>query len=64
MKPEVVLDWIEGLENHFECDGITEAQRVKVSKERLRGHALTWWKFLQDEREKEGKKFYVEGNGF
>lgn len=23
--PKVVLEWIEGLENHFECDGVTEA---------------------------------------
>lgn len=56
MDLEVVMEWIEGLENHFECDGVTEAQKVKVAKSRLRGAALTWWKFIQDEREKEGKK--------
>lgn len=56
MDPEVVMEWIEGLENHFECDGVTEAQKVKVAKSRLRGVALTWWKFIQDEHEKEGKR--------
>lgn len=56
MDPDLVMDWIEGMENHFECDGITEAQKVKVAKSRLRGSALTWWKFVQTEREKEGKQ--------
>ncbi|GLJ27819.1 hypothetical protein SUGI_0545980 [Cryptomeria japonica] len=55
MEPEVVMEWIEGLENHFECDEISEAQKVKVAKSRLRGAALTWWKFIQEERKKEGK---------
>lgn len=44
------------MENHFECDGVTEAQKVRVAKSRLRGCALTWWKFIQTEREKECKK--------
>lgn len=56
MEPDLVMDWIEGMENHFECDGVTEAQKVKVAKSRLRGSALTWWKFVQTEREKEGKQ--------
>lgn len=55
MGPEVVIEWIEGMENHFECDGISEAQKVKLAKSRLRGAALTWWKFVQEERQKEGK---------
>lgn len=25
MDLEVVMEWIEGLENHFECDGVTKA---------------------------------------
>ena len=56
MEPDLVMDWIEGMENHFECDGITEAQKVKVEKLRFRGSTLTWWKFIQEKREKEGKK--------
>ena len=56
MDSELVMEWIEGMENHFDCEGVTEAQKVKVAKSRLRGAALTWWKFIQEEREKEGKK--------
>lgn len=46
MDPDSVMEWIEGLENHFECEGVIEAQKVKVDKSRLRGAALTWWKFI------------------
>lgn len=46
MEADLVMDWIEGMENHFECDGVTEAQKVKVAKSRLRGSTLTWWKFI------------------
>lgn len=53
------MEWIAGVENHFECDGIIEAQKEKTTKSRLRGQALTWWKLLQEEREKEGKKIIV-----
>ena len=55
MEPELIMEWIEGLENHFDYDNVTEAQKVRIAKTRLRGTALTWWKFVQDEREKEGK---------
>ena len=56
MDTELVMEWIEGMENHFDCEGVTEAEKVKVAKSRLRGAALTWWKFLQEERKREGKK--------
>ena len=56
MEADLVMDWIEGMENHFECDGVTKAQKIKVAKSRLRGSTLTWWKFIQIEREKEGKQ--------
>ena len=42
MELEVVLDWIEGLENHFECDGIIEAQKVKFSKAKGLGCELLY----------------------
>ena len=56
MFTELVMEWIEGMENHFECEVVTKAKKVKVAKSRLRGSALTWWKYLQEEREKMGKK--------
>lgn len=55
MEAESVMEWIEGMENHFECEGVTEAQKVKVAKSRMRGVVVTWWKFIQNEREREGK---------
>ena len=32
-----------------------EVQMVNVEKDRLRGLTFTWWKFLQDEKDKKGK---------
>lgn len=52
MEVELVMEWIEGMKNHFECDGVTEAQKAKVAKSRMRGVAITWWKFIQNERER------------
>ena len=49
MDLDVVLDWIEDMENHFECEGAIEAQKVKVETSRLRGKTLTWWKYVQGE---------------
>lgn len=63
MDVDLVLDWIDNLENHFECDGVTDAQKLKVAKSRLRGPALTWWKFILNEREKEGKSLIVSWKG-
>lgn len=46
MELDLVMDWIEGIENHFECDGVNEEQKERVEKSRLRGSTLTWWKFI------------------
>lgn len=43
MYMNIVMEWIEGMENNFECEGIIETEKVKVEKSRLRGHTLTWW---------------------
>lgn len=43
MEVELVMEWIEGIENHFECEGVTEAQKVKVAKSRMRGATITKW---------------------
>lgn len=53
---EVVLEWLESNENYFKCERTTKAQKVRFAKSRLKGRALTWWKFVQEERESEGKK--------
>lgn len=41
MNTEFIMEWTEGMENHFECKGIIKAQKVKVGKARLRGPTLT-----------------------
>ena len=32
MDTKLIIEWIEGMENHFEYEGITKAQKVKVAK--------------------------------
>ena len=44
------------MEKKFECEGVTKEQEVKVAKSRLRGSALTWWKYVQYEKIRMGKK--------
>ncbi len=56
LNPDECLDWIEALDNHFECDYIPASQRVKIAKAKLKGPALTWWNFVQNERLDEGKE--------
>ena len=63
MDPDSVVDWIDSIENHFYCDGISEAQKVVVAKSILRGSTLTWWKFVQTEREKDGKGPIIRWKG-
>ena len=41
-----MMEWIEGMENHFECEGVIEAQKVKVAKLRLKGLVFTWWNYM------------------
>ena len=55
MDIDAGMDWIDNMENHLECDGVSEVQKFKVAKSRLRGLALTWWKYVQDERIRMGK---------
>lgn len=56
METETVMEWIEGMENHFDCECVIEAQKVKVAKSRLRVSSLTYWKYMQDERVRMGRK--------
>ena len=57
MDTNAVMDLIDVMENHFDYEGVSEAQKVKVAKSRLRGLALTWWKCVQDERISMGNKY-------
>ena len=53
---DAMMDWIDGMDNHFYYKGVLEAQKFKVANSRLGGSALKWWKYVQDERISEGKK--------
>ena len=55
MDVDAIVDWIEALNNHFECENIAEKDKVKIAKSKLKGPTLTWWNFTQGERVKEGK---------
>lgn len=47
---EVLLDWINELEKYFECEEVSEDQRVKFAATKLKGHTALWWDNVQVER--------------
>lgn len=55
MEPDVVMDWIDSLFGFFEFEDIPGHQKVKIAKSKLKGAALTWWNFVQEEIDKDNK---------
>lgn len=55
MDVDGVMDWIESLNNFFECEDIADNQKVNIAKSKMQGEALTWWNFVQGERVKEAR---------
>ena len=53
---EECMDSIVELDIHFECNNVPKIQRVKVAKSKMKGSALSWWNFLQNERIEEEKE--------
>ena len=49
LDPDERMDWVEALDNHFECDKTPKNQKVRIAKAKLKGPTLSWWKFLQNE---------------
>lgn len=47
------------MDNHFESEDILDEQKVKVSKKKLKGHALLWWDYKKTKRRKQGKSRIV-----
>lgn len=43
------------MDTYFESEEVPEDQKVKVAKTKLKGHALLWWDYEQEERRKKGK---------
>ena len=42
MDLDSFVGWIDNIENYYECDGISEAQKFVVAKSRLSGSTFTW----------------------
>lgn len=42
MNVEEVMDWIEALNNHFECKETLENKKVIFAKSKMKGEVLTW----------------------
>ncbi|XP_059070715.1 uncharacterized protein LOC131860330 [Cryptomeria japonica] len=55
MNAKECMDWVEALENYFECDDTPESSKVKIAKSKMKGLALSWWNFLQNERVENNK---------
>jgi hypothetical protein len=53
---EELLDWIRGLDKHFDYEDVEEDKKVKHSITRLKGHATMWWDELQADRRCNGKQ--------
>lgn len=56
LNPDECIDWLEAMDSHFECDHIPPSQKVKIAKTKLKGAALSWWNFVQNERAEDGKE--------
>ena len=56
LKPKELIDWINELEEYFECEDIEDLDRVKVAKAKLKGHAKIWWQEVQLDRNSRGKE--------
>ena len=50
MDPNATMGWVHVLTSFLDCEDISENQRVKIAKSRLKGSTLTWWNFIKDDR--------------
>ena len=46
------MDFLDAFNSFFDCEEIPKHQKVKITKSKLKGFALTWWNFTQIERVK------------
>jgi hypothetical protein len=43
MNVEILLDWINAMEQYFNYEDIDDKKKVKHVVTRLKGHAFLWW---------------------
>ena len=43
LNPEELIDWINELEEYFECEKIEDLDKVRFAKAKLKGHMKIWW---------------------
>ena len=55
MHIEDLLDWLDGVEDYFDCMGIDDHLKVRLVTYILKGGARAWWKQLQHSRFLEGQ---------
>ena len=55
MDDEELIDWFSCMDNYFEFDNIVDKEKVRIGKNRLKGHALLWWDCIQVERWKNSR---------
>eukprot|EP00253_Pinus_taeda_P002101 PITA_02101 len=55
LSTEVLLERISELDKYFECEEVSEDQRVKFAVTNLKGHATLWWDNVQTERRRMNK---------
>ena len=47
LNPDDCMDWLEVLDNHFECDQVPASQRLKLEKTKLKGLPLVGGTFCK-----------------
>ncbi|KAL5566080.1 hypothetical protein UlMin_029244 [Ulmus minor] len=55
MHIEDFLDWLDGVEDYFDCMGVEDHLKVRLVTYKLKGGARAWWKQLQHSRFLEGQ---------
>jgi len=56
LQPDLFLEWIEKMDQFFDWKEIPENRKEKFASLKLTGHALTWGKNLQNNKQRRGKK--------
>jgi gluconate kinase len=56
LDPDDLIDWLNHVERVFEYHDIPNHKKVKIVSTKLKGRASAWWKQIQTQRVRFGKK--------